>query len=106
MPDSREILRLKTAGLNHRSIAEAVKRSPSVVSECLTRCRAANLSWPLPPELDNNEALEAKLYRQHENWHPSDRTHPDWAGVNREMRRKSVTLMLLWEEYRREHPDG
>ena len=31
---------------------------------------------------------------------------PDWALVHRELRRKGVTLALLWEEYRAVHPDG
>lgn len=31
---------------------------------------------------------------------PSDkRPHPDWALVHRELRRRHVSLMLLWEEY-------
>ena len=33
-------------------------------------------------------------------------TEPDWAYIHRELRRKGVTLMLLWEEYRADHPDG
>jgi transposase len=33
-------------------------------------------------------------------------TEPDWPCVHRELRRKGVTLMLLWEEYRADHPDG
>jgi transposase len=105
MRETREILRLKTAGLSHRQISDVVQRSPSVVSEALGRCRAAGLTWPLPPELDNDVALEAKLYRTAEN-PPSDHTLPDWWYVNREMRRKGVTLLLLWEEYRQEHDDG
>lgn len=31
---------------------------------------------------------------------------PDWSEVHRELRRKSVTLSLLWVEYRQAHPDG
>ena len=31
---------------------------------------------------------------------------PDWAVVHRELRRKGVTLMLLWTEYARALPDG
>lgn len=27
------------------------------------------------------------------------RPEPDWAGVHRELRRKGVTLDLLWQEY-------
>lgn len=31
---------------------------------------------------------------------------PDWAQVHQEMRGKSVTLDLLWQEYKAQHPDG
>jgi transposase len=28
-----------------------------------------------------------------------DRPEPDWAAVNRELKRKHVTLQVLWDEY-------
>jgi len=31
---------------------------------------------------------------------------PDWTHVHRELKRRGVTLLLLWEEYRAEHADG
>jgi transposase len=31
---------------------------------------------------------------------------PDWNRVHAELRRRGVTLLLPWEEYRAEHPDG
>lgn len=31
---------------------------------------------------------------------------PDWADVHQELKRKGVTLTLLWDEYKRDHPDG
>ncbi len=34
------------------------------------------------------------------------RARPDWAAVDKELRRKGVTMALLWEEYRAAHPDG
>ena len=33
-------------------------------------------------------------------------SQPDWTLVDKEMRRKGVTMALLWEEYRAAHPDG
>lgn len=34
------------------------------------------------------------------------RSEPDWTWVHRELRKKSVTLDLLWQEYKADHPDG
>src|SRR5260221_9917130 len=34
------------------------------------------------------------------------RAEPDWAAVHRELKRKHVTLQILWDEYIERHPDG
>lgn len=34
------------------------------------------------------------------------RREPDFALIARELKRKGVTLTLLWQEYRAAHPDG
>lgn len=56
------------------------------------------MGWPLPDDLDDG-SLERRLYRQ-----PAARTatyvEPDYATVHQELKRKGVTLTLLWEEYR------
>ena len=36
----------------------------------------------------------------------ASRGWPDFATVHRELKRKSVTLFLLWEAYKSTHPDG
>ena len=37
---------------------------------------------------------------------PQDLSEPDWPRVAQELKRKGVTLTLLWQEYRTAHPDG
>ena len=37
---------------------------------------------------------------------PLGRPVPDWAKVHLELRRKGVTLMLVWHEYKQAFPDG
>jgi len=68
------------------------------------RAVAAGLSWPLPDELDDH-GLEQLLFPPVV---PSGivRPTPDWKYVHVELRRKGVTLQLLWLEYREDHPDG
>ena len=34
------------------------------------------------------------------------RVEPDWAALNRELKRKHVTLQILWDEYIEGYPDG
>ena len=112
MPNTRlpmrkitEVLRLYgNVRLSKREIARAIGISRSTVSEYLRRAQAAGLGWPLPPEL-TEQGLERLLFPPPP---PSRarRSEPDWSVLHQEMRRKGVTLQLLWQEYREQHPDG
>lgn len=99
-----EILRLHDAGLSGRQIAASLRISRTAVSNTLKRAKAAQIAWPLPEDLDER-ALHERLYPAPL---PSsgERPLPDWERVHKEMRRKGVTLMLLWEEYKATHPEG
>ena len=66
----------------------------------------AGLRWPLPDDLDDG-TLEHLLFPPAATAETARaRPRPGWAAVDKEMRRKGVTLALLWEEYRAAHPDG
>ena len=102
----REIVRLKLqCGVSQQSIATACGIARSTAGEYAARIAAAGLTWPLPPELDDDAALERLLF-PHEGKPSSRRPEPEWARVHAELKRKHVTLMLLWQEYREQHPDG
>jgi transposase len=101
-----EVLRLKyEVGLTHRAIAQSCSISPSTVSEYVTHAKAAGLSWPLPEGL-SDKALEELLFPQRGPASGAKTPQPDWAAVHKELSGKSVTLSLLWVEYRQEHPQG
>jgi transposase len=106
MKDIRTILRLTHEhGLSVRAVSERLKISKTSVSTYLLRAREAGLSgWPLPPGYDD-AALERLLFRR-VGRPPQDLSEPDWAMIARELKRKGVTLTLLWQEYRAAHPDG
>ncbi len=102
----RDVLRLKfEAGLSDRTLAAAVGISKGAVAAYVYRARAAGLSWPLPAGLDDT-ALERRLFPGPPAPEAASRAVPDWAGVERELRRRGVTRALLWQEYRAQHPDG
>ena len=102
----KEILRLKhEVGLSARQIARSCSVSRSTVSEYLSRAWAAGLSWPLDDEMDE-ASLERLLFAEDLQVPSSKRPLPDWADIHTELRsKKSVTLMLLWEEYKACHPE-
>lgn len=102
----RQVLRLAwEAGLKQRQIARSLTMSPATVGEYLRRARLAGLSWPLPGELDDTQ-LEARLFAPPPKLARAARPLADWAEVHCELKRKGVTLALLWEEYKATHPEG
>jgi transposase len=102
----REILRLKEeSGLTNRAIARACKISNSTVGEYLQRAQVAGLHWPLPEGLSEDEFYQ-KLFPESSNESTPDRPLPDWKTVRDELKKKGVTLKLLWIEYRDLHSDG
>jgi len=104
MRNIRDVLRLTAAGMSSRKIAASLSIGATTVIDCLHRARRVGLSWPLPDGLDD-VVLELRLYPP-----PAvkdeQRPLPNWAEIHRELKRPGVTLQLLWQEYREEHPSG
>ena len=101
----RDVLRLSGEGLSARQIAGSLAIGRTTVQAYLDRARDAELGWPLPPEMSDTE-LERRVYPRTARDVSNRAALPDWAYIHRELRRKGVTLSLLWEEYRADHPDG
>lgn len=101
----RDVLRLSAAGLSKRQIAASLGIGPTAAGACLRRAREAGVGWPLPDDLDD-AAPERRLYPIPTTMAKDWRSLPDWPAIHRELRRKGVTLQLVWEEYRAAHPDG
>ena len=102
MLKAKEILRLKhEAGLSLREIAQACNCGKSTVSDVIARAGKAKLTWPI--EISDKQ-LVSLLYPPLEN--KSSPPEPDMAYIFAEMRKKNVTLMLLWEEYKEKNQNG
>ena len=101
----RDVLRLKhTLGMSLRQISEATGIGKTVVGEYVRRAGVIGITWSVPGEIDDAE-LERRLFPV-----PGETAAPrpaiDWRQVHEEMKRRSVTLVLLWQEYRAEQVDG
>jgi transposase len=99
----KEVLRLKLeARLSHEQIAAALDLSKGVVTKYVGLAATAGLDWVAVQSLDD-VTLERRLLacpqrlRHH--------VQPDFGRIHHELRRKGVTLMLLWEEYRAEYAE-
>jgi transposase len=104
----KEILRLHfEQKLGQRQIARIVGASQSTVHEYLARMKTAGLQWPLGEDWDEAR-LERTLFPPGQA--PSKipaRPQPDFNRIREEKQQhRELTVELLWEEYREQHPDG
>ena len=100
----KEILRLRyEAGLSNRQIARSGSVGRTTVAEYVSRAAAAGLSWPLPEGMDEAR-LERLLFPPPPVMIPREWAVPDWSEIHLELKRKGVTLALLWEEYKAQYP--
>ena len=91
----KEVLRLKhEKNLGIKKIARSCSIGNGTVSDYLQRAKAAGLSWPTDPELDD-AALEQKLFPLSQNETNEDRPTPDCKDIHKELKRKGVTLFLV-----------
>ncbi len=107
MRQVREILRMKhEAGLAVREIARRSGVPRRTVRALLERCAARGLGWPISPDVSEAD-LEGLMVREAGAKAGGRRRHePDWAAIHKELKRKHVTLQILWDEDIEHYPDG
>jgi transposase len=102
----KEVLRLHFEHQQSiRQIAPSCSIARSTVQEYLYRAEQAGLTWPLPEEMDD-AALESRLFPPQTPIPPEKRQMPPMEYLHQERKKKGVTLMLLWHEYKQANPDG
>jgi transposase len=89
---------------SYRDIANSLNISKSTLSHYLAHAKVAGISWPLPEGITEQELYD-KLFLP-VTQPTTQRPLPEWEVVHRELRKKGMTLRLLWREYRDIHPDG
>ncbi len=108
MRQIREVLRLRfEKNLSERQMAQAIGVGRTTIQGFLKKAAQAQLTWPLPPEL-NDVQLEKLFFpsgplKFEKN---ASRPFPDFLYLHKELKKKGVTLQLLWEEYQQANPQG
>lgn len=96
----KDVLRLKfDGGFSHDRIAASLGISKGVVTKYVGLAGAAGLDWAIACDMDEGE-LERRLLGKPTG--PAIYAQPDYGRIHQELRRKGVTLTLLWEEYQAE----
>jgi transposase len=106
MRKTKEILRMYFGmGLTRRQTARSCNVSHSTVADYIRRAEASGIGWPLPEGMDDT-ILERKLFPGSVTAVLSDKPSPRWDEIHKELKKKGVTLQLLWIEYRQQYPEG
>ena len=105
MKKIKEIMRLYfECKLSFRAIADICAMSHSSVCDCINRVKKNLITWPLADDI-NDDKLEELLYPP-KSVDVKDDHFIDFEYVHNELKRKSVTMTLLWAEYKDCNPNG
>jgi transposase len=106
MQKFKEVLRLKfDHHLTNRKIAKSCSISHVTVGKYLDLAQKAGVTWPLPDDIDDSQ-LEHCLYRDVVQPASNKPVMPPMQYLFQELKKKHVTLQLLWYEYKQSNPDG
>ena len=96
MTNYREILRLRSLGLNHSRIAESMGISRPTIIAALQRAQAQELDWHASESLSDKELAQRLMPPA--TGKPSYKI-PDYEHIHRELAKPGMTQQLLWFEY-------
>jgi len=101
----KEVLRLGfEKGLSMNAIARCCRMGRTTVQEYFRRFKLVALDWSLVKEADE-ETLEKRLFPQDTTKHAS-KAPLNYEYLAQEIKKKNMTMEVLWEEYKKEHPEG
>ena len=109
MSNVKDVLRLKyLSNLSNRNIETLGIASKSAVSNYIGRFKKSSLTIDEALSMPE-EKLLAMLFpelKQYQKSKTNIKPHPDWNYIHTELSKKGVTRLLLWEEYKEQHPNG
>jgi transposase len=100
-----EILRLSEMGLSQREIARSAGCGKSTVGDLLRLCCAEGICHEKAKAMKPDE-LHALLYPNSASG-KNKKPVPDFSAIHSELvKHKNLNLQFMWEEYRKNDPDG
>ena len=103
----RDCLRLYYENnMSQSQISRSLSISRSTIQDYLSRLTISSLTYEDTANLSDSD-LEYNLYKKPEDFSKKvSTTEIDFEYLHKELARPSVTLRLLWEEYKKDHPAG
>lgn len=96
MSKEKEIIRLSHQGFSQRSICKMLRTSDRKIKQIKDKLDKLNLTYDDVKDMDDETFLDLITERKEVKF---TQRRPDCKHVHEELKRKNVTLMLLWEEY-------
>lgn len=106
MSEFKEVLRLRYRNnLSYRLISTSTGFAKSTVLDYCVRFESSKLPLEEALQLPENE-LEVWLFPERTTPSKCKRPLPDFEYIAKEIRKKGITWLLLWQEYKSVYPDG
>ncbi len=106
MKQIKEMIRLHEQGdLGERGIARALKMSRTSVRKYLLKAKQLGLTLEDIKDM-NNEQVEQLLYPTEKSLGKYEILIEYFPTFTKRLKERGMTLQILWEEYKEEHPDG
>ena len=103
----REIIRLnEQCNLSQRAIARALNISRPIVKEYINKIHSSGLDYAKIKDVDDDTLLKIVEGTRKSNSDRYNVLRSKFEYFLKELKRTGVTLELLWQEYKAEHPDG
>ena len=99
------IIRHQKSEMSIRKISRLLSVPRSTISDYIRRFKSSKLIIDDMQKLED-DILYNRLYPKERKAIEPTKPIPDYVYINKELKRKGVTRMLLWEEYREIYPDG
>lgn len=108
MRQIREILRLRhNMNLSYDQISRALRISKRTIEQYIDRANRVGINWPIPEGMEDDQ-LELLLFPVNKSQQNDHAGEIDFKKIQEELsnRKYHVSLLLLWNEYIIEHPNG
>jgi transposase len=101
----KETIRLHEAGFNKKQIARLVLITRKTARKYIEKAESTGLSYAVMGRMTPKQ-IYTRLFPVRPEDELRSKPKPDWQIIYTEMKRKGMTLQLLWEEYIAIHPEG
>ena len=103
----KEILRLGfECSLGFRDIARSCGVSHPTVRKYLSAAKGLGIGWPQLKDMNEEDIYNLLKQNRLKAKSRPPAPMPDYSNIHNELKKKNVTLWLLWQEYKENDPQG